>query len=74
MKNIDNKYIIDGLTIRKTKEGYDVFTIPAQRFHISHLDELTNDRFEHEIQKQEQYEKDSSEMIRLWMEENNEKI
>lgn len=55
MNNIDNKYIIDGITIDKTKEGYRVFTIPTQHFNIVDLDELTNERFEMEIKKQKQY-------------------
>jgi hypothetical protein len=49
MNNIDNKYIIDGITIDKTKYGYTVFTIPTQRFNITNLDELTNERFEEAI-------------------------
>jgi hypothetical protein len=69
MNSIDDKYIINGLTIDKTKEGYRVFTIPTQHFNIVNLDELTNEKFEHEIKKQEKYQKDSSEMIKLWMEE-----
>lgn len=71
MNNINNKFIIDGLTINKTKDGYQVFTIPTQHFNISSLDELTDEKFEQEIQRQNQYQKDSSEMINLWMEENN---
>jgi hypothetical protein len=72
MNNIDKKYIVEGITINKTKEGYRVFTIPTQHFDILDLDELTNDRFDHEIKRQEQYEKDSSELIGLWLNENEE--
>jgi hypothetical protein len=68
--NIDNKYIIDGINIVKTKEGYRVFTIPTQHFDIVDLDELTNDRFDLEIKRQEKYEKDSSELINLYLSEN----
>jgi hypothetical protein len=68
--NIDNKYIIDGINIVKTKEGYRVFTIPTQHFDIVDLDELTNDRFDYEIERQKQYEKDSSELINLYLSEN----
>ncbi len=71
MNNINNKYIIDGLTINRTKGGYQVFTIPTQHFNISSLDELTDEKFEQEIQRQKQYQKDSSEMVRLWVEEND---
>ena len=70
MNNIDNKYIVDGITIDKTKEGYRVFTIPTQHFDIVNLDELTNDRFDYEIKKQEKYQKDSSELINLFLNEN----
>jgi hypothetical protein len=68
--NIDKKYIIDGINIVKTKEGYRVFTIPTQHFNIVDLDELTNDRFDLEIKRQEKYEKDSSELINLYLSEN----
>ena len=68
MNNIDNKYINDGLTIDKTKEGYRVFTIPTQHFNIVNLDELTNQRFEQEIKRQEQYEKNSAELFTLYYE------
>lgn len=69
MNSIDNKYINDGLTIDKTKEGYCVFTIPTQHFNIVNLDDLTNERFELEIERQVQYERDSSELFRLYYEE-----
>jgi hypothetical protein len=49
MNKIDNKYIIDGITIDKTKYGYTVFTIQTQHFNITNLDELTNERFEEAI-------------------------
>jgi hypothetical protein len=47
-----------------------VFTIPTQHFNIVDLDELTNDRFDLEIERQEKYEKDSSELINLYLSEN----
>lgn len=68
--NIDNKYIIDGIHISKREKGYRVFTIPTQHFDITNLDELTNQRFDDEIKRQEKYEKDSSELFRLWYEKN----
>ena len=71
MNKIDNKYIIDGITIDKTKDGYRVFTIPTQHFNIDNLDELTDDRFDLEIQRQEKYEKNSSELINLFLNEND---
>jgi len=70
MNELDNKHIIDGITIDKTKEGYRVFTIPTQHFNIVDLDELTNDRFDLEIKRQEKYEKESSELINLYFNEN----
>ena len=70
MNNIDNKYITDGITINKTEYGYTVFTIPTQHFVIFDLDELTNERFEQEIKRQQKYEKDSSELLRLYLSEN----
>ena len=70
INNIDNKYIIDGITINKKKDGYRVFTIPTQHFDIVNLDELTNDRFDLEIKRQEKYERNSSELIKLFLHEN----
>jgi|688.fasta_scaffold06365_18 hypothetical protein len=69
MNNIDKKHIVEGITIDKTKEGYRVFTIPTQHFDILDLDELTNERIEEEIKKQKKYERDSSELFRLYYEE-----
>ena len=37
---------------------------------IVNLDELTNDRFDLEIKRQEKYERDSSELIKLFLHEN----
>jgi hypothetical protein len=68
--NIDNRYLISGIDITKRENGYTVFTIPTQHFAITNLDELTNQRFEDEIKRQEKYEKDSSELMRLWYEKN----
>jgi len=69
MNKLDKKYIVDGITIDKIKQGYRVFTIPTQHFHIVDLDELTNDRFEYEIKRQERYDKQSSELINLFLNE-----
>ena len=68
--NVENKYIVDGISIYKTRDGgYRVFTLPTQHFNINSLEELTNQRFEKEIERQKQYEKDSSELINLYFEE-----
>jgi hypothetical protein len=48
------EWIEDGITIRKTNDGYQVFTIPTQHFDIKELDELTPDRFRAEVEKQKQ--------------------
>ena len=69
--NIDNKYIVDGIDIQKTKEGYRVFTIPTQHFDITNLDELTNERIEEEIRREEKYRKDAFGMIKMYFEEHN---
>ena len=48
------EWIEDGITIRKTNDGYQVFTIPTQHFDIKELNELTPDRFKAEVEKQKQ--------------------
>ena len=65
MNNIDNKYIIDGITIDKTKDGYRVFTIPTQHFNISNLDELTNDRIEEAIKFRNEREDLENQLLKL---------
>ena len=45
------EYIVDGITIDKTKDGYRVFTKSTQWFNITDLDELIPQRFEEEIGK-----------------------
>lgn len=71
MNNIDNKYIIDGISIDKTKDGYIVFTIPTQHFNILDLNELTNERFEQEIKRQEKVIDVESEIFKLFYEDTN---
>ncbi len=39
------EWIEDGITIRKTNNGYQIFTIPTQHFDINDLSELTPERF-----------------------------
>lgn len=56
-------YIVQGITIHKTNDGYRVFTIPTQHFNIKDLDELTADRFEQEIQKQKESEQFQTELF-----------
>lgn len=54
MINELKEWIEDGITIRKTNNGYQVFTIPTQHFEIKELDELTPNRFRAEVEKQKQ--------------------
>jgi hypothetical protein len=56
MKELE-KYIKNGITITGNPEkGYSVFTIHTQHFDIKTLDELTPEKFEHEIEKQQSYD------------------
>jgi hypothetical protein len=68
MNNIDNKYIIDGISINKTKEGYRVFTILTQHFNISNLGEFTNKRFEEAIKFRNEREELENQLITLMYE------
>jgi len=47
------EWIKDGIDIRKTNEGYVVFTIPTQHFTIKELEELTPERFSKEVDRQD---------------------
>jgi len=44
------EWIEDGITIRKTNSGYQVFTIPTQHFDIKDFDELTAERLKSEVE------------------------
>ena len=59
------EWIADGITIRKTNTGYQIFTIPTQHFDIKELDELTADRFKAEVEKQESNIKMQNELLAL---------
>jgi len=59
------EWIEDGITIRKTNDGYRVFTIPTQHFDIKELDELTTDRFKVEVERQEKQQQWQSELLGL---------
>ena len=56
-------YIVEGITINKTNDGYRVFTIPTQHFNIKELDELTSERFELEIANQKKQEELQNELF-----------
>ncbi|NBU82807.1 MAG: hypothetical protein EBS55_14295 [Flavobacteriaceae bacterium] len=58
------EWIEDGITIRKTNDGYQIFTIPTQHFDIKELDELTADRFKAEVEKQKKHEEWETELFK----------
>ena len=58
------EWIEDGITIRKTNNGYQVFTIPTQHFDIKELNELTPDRFRAEVEKQKKHEEWETELFK----------
>jgi hypothetical protein len=57
------EWIEDGITIRKTNDGYQVFTIPTQHFDVKELNELTPDKFREMVLKQEQFQKLQNELL-----------
>ena len=59
------EWIKDGIDIRKTKDGYVVFTIPTQHFDIIELNELTPERFKAEVQKQKKNIEMQNELLGL---------
>ena len=50
------KYIQEGITINKGKDGYNIFTPQTQRFKINSLEELTPERFEEAIERFKEYQ------------------
>jgi hypothetical protein len=65
MDNSIYEYIKNGITIDGNPiDGYKVFTIPTQWFHIDSLDELTPETFEREIQKQKDHDEITSEIFK----------
>jgi len=57
------EWIKDGIDIRKTNEGYVVFTIPTQHFNIKELDELTPERFEQEVERREHFDELQAQLL-----------
>ena len=57
------EWIEDGITIRKTNTGYNVFTIPTQHFDVSELSELTPDKFREMVERQKHYKELEAELI-----------
>ncbi len=59
------EYIKNGITIDgNTIEGYRVFTITTQHFHIDSLHQLTPETFENAIQKQKEHDELTSEIFK----------
>jgi hypothetical protein len=59
------KYLSDGITIDGNPiDGYKVFTIPTQWFHIDFLHQLTPETFENAIQKQKEHDELTSEIFK----------
>lgn len=65
MDNAIYEYIKNGITITgNPDDGYTVFTIPTQHFHIDSLHQLTPETFEREIQKQKEHDELTSEIFK----------
>jgi len=59
------EYIKQGITIDGNPiDGYKVFTIPTQWFHMDSLKQLTPETFEREIQKQKEHDELTSEIFK----------
>jgi len=59
------EYIKNGITIDGNPiDGYRVFTIPTQHFHIDSLHQLTPETFENAIQKQKEHDELTSEIFK----------
>jgi hypothetical protein len=59
------EWIKDGINIRTTNKGYQVFTIPTQHFDVIELSELTPERFKAEVEKQERNIEMQNELLAL---------
>ena len=59
------EWIEDGITIRKTNSGYQIFTIPTQHFDVIELSELTPERFKAEVEKQQKNIEMQNELLAL---------
>jgi hypothetical protein len=57
------EWIEDGITIRKTNDGYQVFTIPTQHFEVKELGDLTPDTFRKMVLKQEHFQELQNELL-----------
>ena len=59
------EWIKDGINIRTTNKGYQVFTIPTQHFDVIELSELTPERFKLEVEKQQKNIEMQNELLAL---------
>jgi hypothetical protein len=57
------EWIKDGINIRTTNKGYQVFTIPTQHFDIIDLSELTPDKFKEMVQRQIHFQELQTELL-----------
>ena len=57
------EWIVEGIDIRKTNDGYVVFTIPTQHFEIKELDELTPDKFREMVERQNHFRELEAEFL-----------
>jgi uncharacterized protein YbbC (DUF1343 family) len=57
------EWIEDGITIRKTNDGYQVFTIPTQHFVVKELADLTPDKFREMVLKQDKFQELQNELL-----------
>jgi len=57
------EWIEDGITIRKTNDGYQVFTIPTQHFEVKELGDLTPDKFREMVLKQEHFQELQNQLL-----------
>ena len=75
MDNTIYEYIKNGITIEGNPiDGYKVFTIPTQWFHIDSLHQLTPQVFEEMIEEQKQRDELTSEIFKEVQNEINQKI
>jgi hypothetical protein len=65
MKEEILKFIEDGINIKKTNEGYEVFTVMTQHFNISSLNELTEERFSRAVKDLEERNEWERKLIHL---------
>ena len=59
------EWIKDGINIRTTNKGYQVFTIPTQHFDVIELSELTPERFKAEVERQANQQQWQTELLGL---------